>query len=135
MGDGHDIGAAGVGERVAHPLRGFGFGEAAFGKQLIELVERDLEYSGEPRTYPGLGFGLTAFPAHHRGAVNAQPLRQLLLAETDRLTPGREALALCWHGAISDLGRLLAPIGVCAVQRRACDIFAAFLRSSCSVNR
>ena len=97
VGDGHDIGAAGVRERVAHPLCGFGFGEAASGQQVIELVERDLEYAGEPRTYPGLGFGLTAFPARHRGAVNAQPLRQLLLAETDRLTPGREALALCRH--------------------------------------
>ena len=44
-------------ERVAHPLRGFG--EAASGQQMIELVERNLEYAGEPRTYPGLGFGLT----------------------------------------------------------------------------
>jgi len=59
-----------------------------------------------------------------------KPLRQLFLAETGRFAPSREAVALCWHYAISDLGRLLAPIGVCADQRRACDIFAAVLRNS-----
>ena len=46
-----------------------GFGQVVSGQQVIELVKRDLEYAGEPRTYPGLGFGLAAFPARHRGAV------------------------------------------------------------------
>ena len=132
VGGGHEISAAGVRERVVHPLRGFG--QVASGQQVIELVERDLEYAGEPRTYPGLGFGLTAFPARHRGAVNTQPLRQLFLAETGRFAPGREAAALGWHYAISDLRRLLAPIGVRADHRRACGIFAAVLRNFCSVN-
>jgi hypothetical protein len=53
VGDGHEISAAGVRERVVHPLRGFG--QVASGQQVIELVKRDLEYAGEPRTYPGLG--------------------------------------------------------------------------------
>ena len=83
---------------------------------MIELVERNLECAGESRTYPGLGFGLAAFPPHHGRAVNAQPLCQLFLAETDRFAPGREAVALCWHYAISDLGRLLAPIGAVSAQ-------------------
>ena len=107
VSDGHDIGAAGMGERVAYALCGFGSGEIASGEQMIEFAERKLQGAGEPWTYPGLWLGLTAFPARHRGALNAQPLRQLFLTETNRLAPGREALALCRHQATSDLGCLL----------------------------
>jgi len=134
VSDGHDIGTAGMGERIAHALCGFGSGSVASGEQMIELVERELEGAGEPWTYPGLRLGLTALPARDRGPVNAQPFRELFLAETDRFAPGRETLALCRHQATSDLRRLRGHVPVRASQRRACDIFAAVLRSSCSVH-
>ncbi len=35
VGDGHQVGAAGVGERVAHAFRGSGFGRAASGQEVI----------------------------------------------------------------------------------------------------
>ena len=89
---------SGMCEGIFKAFRVFGCGVApGFAEQVVELGGRHLEAAGKPGTHPRLRFSVAGFPARDCGAVNAQLLGELLLAETDRLTLGGEPTSLSGH--------------------------------------
>ena len=79
-----------------------GFGQVASGQQVIELVERDLEYAGEPRTYPGLG---SVSPLSQRATVERSMLNRSASCSWLKPTALRRA-AMRWRFA----GTIRSPI-------------------------
>jgi hypothetical protein len=71
--------------RHHHPASRAGRG-ASDGQQLLNPVRRNRQHLGQLGPQPRLRLSLAAFPAHHRGALYAQPLGQLFLSQAHRLT-------------------------------------------------
>jgi hypothetical protein len=68
----------------------------ASGQQLLDPLSGDLQRPGQLRPDPRRRRSLAALPAHHRGALDRQQLRQLFLRQAQRLAalgklpPGRD---------------------------------------------
>lgn len=96
-GHGHKIDAGRVLEYVVQPLIGTGGRLANVGQQRGQFFSGHVQRAGKLGAVPGLRLGVSPFPAHDGGAVDADEFGKALLAEAHRLAALRQAVPFAGH--------------------------------------